>query len=241
MSALAKEAKAVDAVPIRRRKVWKWLLGLVLVLAAAAGIAQLSYTYSGSRKWEFVTEDKGVKVYSMKIPGVNNKKFMAVYTLKSSLNAVVAFMQDNDSDLDIAFDQATELERHGPQMLVTTWRSGFPAPLSDRDFVVRHVFTQDPVTKEISYTLQSLPDYLPKNACCVRVPRMDNSWLLMPKPDGKVEIKWFIDMDVGGFMPYFMINQAHPEIMVDFASKMQGYVDRPKYTKAKQAAWISEL
>lgn len=240
MSALAKKAMAVDAVPIRRRKVWKWLLGMVLLLAAVGGVAQLAYTYSGSSKWEFVTEEKGVKVYAMKVPGVNNKKFKAVYTLNTSLNAVVAFMQDNDSDLDIAFDRAVEIERHGPQMMVTTWRSGFPAPLSDRDFVVRHVFTQDPANKEISYTLQSLPDQLPPNKCCVRVPRMDNSWLLMPKAGGKVEISWFIDMDVGGFMPYFMINQAHPEIMVDFASKMQGYVDRPKYVKAKQD-WITEL
>lgn len=240
MSALAKEAMAVDAVPIRRRKVWKWLLGLVLVLVAAGGIAQLSYTYSGSREWELVTEEKGVKVYSMKVPGVNNKQFKAVYTLDTSLNAVVAFMQDNDSDIDIAFDRAKEVRRHGPQMLVTTWRSAFPAPLSDRDFVVRHVFTQDPVNKEISYTLQSLPTLLPPDDCCVRVPRMDNSWLLMPKPGGKVEITWFIDMDVGGFMPYFMINEAHPEIMVDFASKMQGYVARAKYVNSKQD-WISEL
>jgi hypothetical protein len=240
MSALAKEALAIEASPVRRRKVWKWLLGIFLVLVAAGSAAQLTYTYSGSRQWEFVTESNGVKVYSQKIPGVNNKKFLAIYTLKASLGSVVAFMQDSDSDLDIDFDKSVELERRGPQMMVTTWRSGFPNPLSDRDFVVRHVFTQNPLNKEISYTLQSLPDLIPKNSCCVRVPRMDNSWLLMPKAGGQVEIRWFIDMDVGGFMPYFMINEAHPEIMVDFASKMQGYVSRAKYANAKQD-WISEL
>jgi hypothetical protein len=221
------------------KKIGKFLLRGVLVLAAAAAVAQLAYTFSGSGKWEYAGKKDGVAIYTMKVPGSNLKQFTAIFHLKASMSRIVMFMQDNDSDLDVDFYAAKELSRESSQVFVTTWRSGFPAPFQDRDFVVRHVFSQDPKTKEVSYVLRALPNLIPKDKCCVRVPLMDNTWRLIPMKDGEVEIQWVIDMAIGGFMPYFVINQANPEIMTDFATKLQGYVDRPKYANAK-FDWLQE-
>lgn len=236
---VAGDAGTKRTVSSWRRKLAKIVLWIFAVAAVVGLAAHLIFKYSGSRNWEYMGETNGVKMYSMKIPGETLKLYKAVYPLKASLSAVVNFMQDSDSELDIEFYKARELERHGPQMMVTTWRSAFPFPLKDRDFVIRHVFTQDPGTKEISYTLQSLTNLIPEDSCCVRVPRMDNSWLIMPKGDGKVEITWIIDMEVGGFMPYFLVNMSQPEVMVEFASHMQAYVDRPKYSKST-LEWVHE-
>lgn len=221
-------------------KVGKFLLGLLVVAAVLGLVAHLIYKYSGSRQWEYMGEKNGVKLYSMKIPGETLKLYKAVYHVQATLSTVVAFMQDNDSELDIEFYRARELERHGPQMLVTTWRSAFPFPLSDRDFVIRHTFTQDPANKEIAYTLQSLTQLIPEDPCCVRVPRMDNSWYIMPKGNNNdVEITWIIDMEVGGFMPYFMVNISQPRVMTEFATHMRDYVKRPKYQV--KLDWVKEL
>lgn len=241
MSAVIEDVLQTEAKPrVKwRTRIWKYLLYAVLALAAVALAVHLSYTYSGSGKWELVSDRQGVKVYSMKLPGHDLKKFTAVFRVKASLASIMGFMQDSDSDLDVDFYKARELERHGPQMMVTTWRSGFPRPFTDRDFVVRHTFTQDPATKEVYYVLQSLPDMIPPDSCCVRVPTMNNSWQITPLKNGEVEIRWVIDMDIGGAMPYFVINQAHPEIMTDFASKLQGYFDRPKYAHMKYD-WLAE-
>ncbi|QYF93476.1 hypothetical protein KY495_22895 [Massilia sp. PAMC28688] len=231
-------APAVKA-PSWRRKLWRAFLGLLALVLVTAIVAHFAFKHSGNRQWEFVTEDKGVKVYAMKVPGNSLKHFKAVFRVKSTLSRVTAFMQDNDSELDVDFYKAVELQRHGPQMMITTWRSGFPAPFKDRDFVVRHTFTQNPVNKEVTYALQSLPDLIPPESCCVRVPRMDNAWQIIPLKNGEIEIHWLIDMDIGGFMPYFMINNVHPEIMTDFGSKLQGYFDRAIYANVKYD-WIVE-
>lgn len=222
------------------RKLGKIVLGILVVAAVLGLVAHLIYKYSGSRKWEYMGDKNGVKMYSMKIPGETLKVYKAVYHVQATLSTVVAFMQDNDSELDIEFYRARELERHGPQMLVTTWRSAFPFPLSDRDFVIRHTFTQDPANKEIAYTLQSLTQLIPEDPCCVRVPRMDNSWYIMPKGNNNdVEITWIIDMEVGGFMPYFMVNVSQPRVMTAFANDMREYVKRPKYQV--KLDWVKEL
>lgn len=211
-------------------------LGIILICLV---VAQLTFTYSGNRQWELVSDKQGIKVYSMKVPGQDLRKFKAVFTVKASLSTIVAFMQDNDSELDIDFYGARELDRHGPQAMVTQWKSKLPSPFKPRDFVVRHMFVQDPGTKEILYTLQSQPDAIPPESCCVRVPVMNNDWEIVPKGNGNVEIRWFIDMDVGGAMPYFLMNWLHPQVMTDFGSDLQGYLNRPKYTNAK-LNWVVE-
>ena len=233
------DTPAAKPAPSWRRKLWRGFLAVLALALVTALVAHFAYKYSGNRQWEFVTEGKGIKVYAMKVPGDSLKKFKAIFRVKSTLPRVVAFMQDNDSELDVDFSKAKELERHGPQLMITTWRSGFPDPFTDRDFVVRHTFTQNPANKEITYALQSLPELIAPDSCCVRVPRMDNAWQIIPLKDGEIEIQWLIDMDIGGFMPYFMVNQVHPEIMVDFGSKLQGYFDRAIYANVKHD-WIVE-
>jgi START domain len=234
---LPQPPKSVKSILLKR--LLKWSVILLLVLTSIIFIAHVFFMYSGNRKWELISNKQGVNVYSMKVSGDNLKKFKAIFRVKATLSTIIAFMQDNDSDLDIDFYDARELEKIGPQEMVTQWKSKLPSPFKPRDFVVRHMFAQDPERKTIIYTLQSLPNRIPLESCCVRVPRMDNDWVIIPQNDGTVEIQWFIDMDVGGMMPYFLMNSLHPDIMTDFASHLQGYLNRPKYRNAK-IAWISE-
>lgn len=236
MSTLVEE-KVVK--PTWRRRLLKYFLGLVVLLVLAAIVAHLVHRASGNREWELVRDKKGVKVYAMKVPGQNLKKFLAVFRVKAKLSSIVGFMQDNESEIDVGFEKAREIERHGSQMNLTTWRSVFPRPYYDRDFVVRHTFTQNPANKEVFYAIQALPDRLPIDSCCVRVPMMNNDWQITPLPNGEVEIRWVIDMDIGGVMPYFMINEIHPKIMTSFGSKLQGYFNRPKYANMKYD-WLVE-
>lgn len=238
MSTLAEDTAGKPA-PTWRKKLLKYMLGLIMLLVVVAIVAHLIHRSSGSGKWELVRDKKGVKVYAMKIPGQNLKKYLAVFRVKAKLSSIMGFMQDNNSDIDAGFVNPREIGRHGPQMMLTTWRSIFPAPFQDRDFVVRHTYTQDPVSKEVFYTLQALPNLLPVDDCCVRVPVMNNDWQITPLKNGEVEIRWLIDMDVGGFMPYFLVNQIHPGFMTGFGSKMEGYFNRPKYANAKYD-WLVE-
>lgn len=221
------------------RKALRGLLVLLLALALAAAVAHVAFKYSGDGQWEYLTERKGVTVYARKVPGKTLKEFRAVFRVNATLSSIISFMQDDESDLDVDFYAVKVIELINPQDKISYFRSGFPKPIQDRDFVVRHTFAQEPATKAINYVLRAVPDRIPVESCCIRVPRMDNNWRFTPLKNHDVEIDWVIDMDVGGLMPYFMINQAHPEIMVDFGSSLQAIFRRPKYVNAK-LDWITE-
>lgn len=244
MSAVLKQAGETAAQPLKPASTWRRTLkrvclGALALLALTGIVAHLGFVYSGNSKWELVSDSKGVKVYGMKIPGQSLKQFKAEFQVTASLNAITAFLQDYAAKTDVDFYDGKLLARENPQMYLTTWKSGFPAPFSDRDFVIRSIFTQDPVTKNISYVLQAVPDFLPSNGCCVRSRRVDNNWLLSPQKDGVVAVRWNIDMEMGGMLPYFIANQAHPEMLAFLGTKMQSYVMRDKYANVK-ANWITE-
>jgi hypothetical protein len=243
MSAVSEQKIQTTVQPLKpstwRRNLKRLCLGSLALLLVVGTAAHLNFLYSGDSKWSLVSDRDGVKVYGMKVPGQTLKKFKAEFQVKASLNAITGFLQDYEAKTDVNFFGGKLLERENPQNFLTTWKSGFPAPFSDRDFVIRNIYTQDPVTKNISYTLQAVPDYLPPDACCVRSRRVDNNWLLSPQKDGVVAVRWSIDMEMGGMLPYFIANQAHPEMLAFLGTKMQSYVTRDKYAQAK-AEWLVE-
>lgn len=235
---LADSTRSVVRPKRLTRKVMLW--GVLSCVVAAAVLGQLSYTFSGSGKWEFMERQKGVTVYSMKTPGENARKFFAVFRIRSTLNQAVAFMQDDDSDVsDVGFYDSKTLKQESGLVRWTTWKMRLPPPMTDREFVVRHSFSQDPTTKEVLYTLDSANELLPEDKCCVRVKRMANRWSLVPVGNGEVEIRWVMDVDFGGWVPYFATDRHLSWEMVDFGSSLQEVVDRKKYVGAK-TGWVEE-
>jgi hypothetical protein len=229
------------APSLPKRRVRRPVLHTLLAVAVAVIAAQLAYTWSGSSKWEFVEEKQGIKLYSMKVPGENIRRFLSVFRIKSTLNQAVAFMQDDDSDVsDVGFYDSDIVKQDSINLRWTTWKMRFPRPMTDRQFIVRHSFTQDPKTKEVLYALDATPAMLPEDNCCVRIRKLANSWRLIPEKNGEIEIHWVIDADFGGFIPYFMLNRRLAWEMFDFGSGLQEIVSRKKYLGAK-TGWVDEM
>jgi hypothetical protein len=209
--------------------VFRVLLGLVAVAVAA----QLVYTLSGSGKWEYLGARNGVTLYSMKLPGENLQRYYATMKVKSSMSGFIAFMLDDASDVDAHFYAIRMLRKDSPSVFINAWRSEFSRPFTDRDFVVRNTFTQDPKTLQLTWELEGLPDYIPRDGCCVRVAKMQNSWHLTPLKNGEIEIRWVNNINVGGWVPYFVMNQAQQALMNDFGAHIQEWVNKEKYINAK--------
>lgn len=227
---------AVEHKPKGRVK--KFLFRGLLALVVGLVLAQLFHTFSGSGEWQLLGEKNGVQVYSMKSPGSSLEKFKGVVRVKSTLSRIVMFMQ-SESGQDIGFYDPKEIKRQSAQVFWTSWRGVFPEPFKHREFVVKHEFSQDPQTRQVLYQLTSTPDMIPPNECCVRVPGMDNAWRMTPVGNGEIEIEWLVDMDLGGFVPYFIVNQIHPAFIFDFAASLQRRLDDERYRDAK-IDWIDD-
>jgi hypothetical protein len=70
--------------------------------------------------------------------------------------------------------------------------------------------------------------------------KIDNSWRFTPLNSDETEVHWILDMDIGGYAPYFMLNKWFAWEMVNFAPGLQEIVQRPKYKNAK-VEWLQEL
>jgi hypothetical protein len=220
-------------------RVKRFLLRGAASLIAVAAVAQLTYTYSGSNQWENLGERKGVTIYSKKSPGSNLKQFKAIWRVRTTFSKFVMFAQKEDSDLQSGYYDIRDIETQGEKLIWSAWKQRFPSPFKPREFVTRNEFWQDPHSKELLFKVTAAPDRVPPDACCVRVPVMTNSWRLTPLNDGATEIEWFVDMDMGGFIPYFVQNVYQPSGMYNFAPKVQRYLDQEKYKDARYD-WIQE-
>jgi hypothetical protein len=218
-----------------RKILWRGLLALLVI----AAVAQLSFTYSGSGEWQSLGEKNGTTAYSMKTPGSNLLKFKGVTRVHTSLTRVVAFMQDDTGDLNIGFYPSRLLDKQSDQLSWKAFRIGFPKPFKDREFVAKHSFTQDPTTKVVTYLITAAPDMLEPEACCINMPRINNSWVLTPVDKDTVDIQWIMDMDLGGQMPYLMPNGFLGDLVYSFMPALQGYFDDTKYDNVK-VDWMTD-
>jgi hypothetical protein len=65
---------------------------------------------------------------------------------------------------------------------------------------------QDPKSKEITVDLVSMPDYLPPKKGVVRVPFSQARWSIRPIDHSTLQIEYYIEIDLGGSVPPWMVN-----------------------------------
>lgn len=226
------EATISTTPPKKANKLKTFLLRGGLSLLGVLVVAQLAWTFSGSNEWEFIGERNAVKIYSLKERGDNVLKFKATRRSSSTLSTMVAVMQDLDIATEVGYIDPVLVEKKSPQHFSTAMRADMPFFFKPREMVTDIELTQDPQTKELLVTVKAAPDLIPPNDCCVRIKNIDNSWRFTPLPNGEIEMEWKVDMDQGGFFPYFLINMVFPEFMYEALPMMQEVMNREKYLHA---------
>jgi hypothetical protein len=223
-------------------RIGKLVLRGALAVILAVGVAHLAWKYSGSNQWKKVGERKGVTLYSMKSPGATIEKFKAVWKIHGNLSRLVMWVNDTKPDKKhrpMGLYDLRILERHGDRGGWTAYKQPIASFLRPREFVIKTELSQNPQTKALLYTVTAFPDSIPPDDCCVRVRVMDNRWTLTPLKTGDLEVEWFVNMDIGGAIPYVLQNAVQPDGMLNFAPSLQKFMDREKYKDAKYD-WIQE-
>jgi hypothetical protein len=228
----------------------RFLVRAVLILLVAAIVisaaAHFAWKYSGSNQWEMVREGDGVAVYAMKTPGSTIEKFKAVWKMRSRLSQFVMWASDGEDDTEhslhkeLGFYDLKILEQDGERIAWSAWKQPLASFMQPREFVVKAEFSQDPATNVVLYTVTGVPDRIPPDDCCVRVPAMNNYWTLTPLKTGEIGVEWFVDMDFGGAVPYLLQNEVLPNSMLNFAPRLDQYLGQEKYKNARYT-WIQDV
>jgi hypothetical protein len=228
------QTEAFVAKPKRLvKQVLKVLVLVGVCLAALFFVARLIWRFSGSNQWEFVQEVKGVKIYSLKAPGLDLKQFKGIVRVRSTLASIIKFMQDPEICPDVGCHDLKVIERVDDQLQYWSFRYSLPFPFQTREFVTRVQVSQNQQTKEVLMWVAAAPDKTPPHDCCFRVTDMNNTWRLTPLENGQVDIEYVINMNQGGFVPDLFLNVGTPRFMLLILPNLQGFLNREKYRDAK--------
>lgn len=226
----------------RKRKI---ALRVFLIIILALTAAHFAWKYSGSGEWKKVTERNGVTLYERKVPGSTIKHFKATWQIRTRPSKFVMWASDNAGDTKLSMRRMSGVYEHrilgrrGEQEVWSAWKQPFGKHLAPREFVIQATFEQNPQTKTLLYTVTGHPDRVPEDECCVRVPVMNNTWKLTPTKSDLVDVEWYVNMEMGGALPYVLQNIVMPKGMMNFAPMVQKMIDQDKYTNAKYT-WVQD-
>lgn len=209
----------------------KILLALLFAIALAP-----SFTIAqDTNGWIFKNEKEGVKVYYRKTSDVYELKLIT--SLKVSLSGLVTLLSevDNYPKWGYKVTESRELKKVSEWETYYYSKLDFPWPLDDRDIVVRSKMEQDPVTRRITATSVSEPDYIPTNKGVVRMRNAHTSWTLIPGPGGWTYVEYYIYSDPGGSLPDWLVNMALDVGPRETIKNIRNFVLQDKYQRAKLA------
>jgi len=214
-------------------RVFKVLLIVVVSLVALFLVAQFIWRYSGSNQWEFVHEKNGVKIYTLKAPGVGRIQIKGVVQVRSTLSHIVRYNQDPEICKNTGCIESRMIDRVDDQLQYYTFRYNFPYYYKPREYVIRAQFHQDPRNKEVLLVFSAAPDKLPPNSCCFRVTDMYNTFRFTPLENGLVEIEYVRNMSEGLFTPDWWVDRETIEHMTYMLSRLPDRLDKRKYQDEK--------
>lgn len=161
-------------------------------------------------EWKEVRDNDGIKAFVMKLPEVAMKKIKVETVTESSLSSLVSLMIDapRNKDWVYANEFACVREKSDPFNWVYYGQSDAPWPVSDRDVVSRVHMSQNPITKEIMVVSVGEPEYECEHEDFVRIPMLHAVWRFKPLGEGRVQVSFELQLDLGGNMPAWVINLA---------------------------------
>ena len=112
-----------------------------------------------------------------------------------------------------------------------------PSLTSNRDFVIRLTINQNLRTKELYIEAVSIPDYIPPVDKVIRVPFSKAYWKVKPVSAHKLAIEYYIEIDLGGAVPPWMVNLVAHQAPHETFKNLRKVI--PKY-KSSKASFVKD-
>lgn len=204
-----------------------------LLLIVVLAITHSIWKHSGTGEWKLKADKKGIKVYTLKVPGETWLKIKVTGKLWARLASILTLMRNPDAAEDVGMFDSYYIDGSDPKLVYYTFKQKLFPPFKHREFVVKSEFSQDPVTKEMKFNFVAAPDKLPLSKNCYRITRMHNKWRYKPLESGGVEYEFIYDaVDPGGNFPYVLANWLIPAMLPFAFAKMPKILYKEKYLNA---------
>ena len=149
-----------------------------------------------------------IKVYSCEKKDSKFRSVKSDFMVNSSLSQLAAMLLDigHYDTWQYKTVSARVLKKISDKEIIYYTEVAAPTPASNRDFVIRLTFEQNPQTREMTIHAVSLPDYLPVKKNIVRVPYSVAQWKVKRISNSRISVAYEILIDLGGAVPPWLVN-----------------------------------
>ena len=165
----------------------------------------LSTTLWATDDWELVRDARArddVMTWVRPVPGNPLKAFKGRIEVPLPMLTVMAVLADTENYPQWVFqcDEAHLLPELGPEFVYIHVAGIWP--VDDRDMPLRNHVQQNPDTLAVTLTSTVEPDLIPTTRNTVRVPSLNNTFLIEPLSDGWTRVTFQTFVDPGGLYPF---------------------------------------
>lgn len=200
-------------------------------VAILAALLMLSNPASAA-DWELKREAKtrdDISVWVKPVPGNPLNAFRGETEAPWPMLTALAVLADVEQFPQWVFQtsDAYFLTEQGPDLAYLHIKGIWP--VSDRDGIARTTIHQDPDTLLTTVHSVAAPDVLPPHEDRVRLPALDNKFILEPLADGWTRITFETFVDPGGMIPAWLANLVAIRAPLLSLRGMQKRMTLPQY------------
>ena len=188
----------------------------------------------GQGDCELKKDQDSIKVYSCNTDQSKFKSIKASFEVNATAPQLVAMVMDISGYNEWQYNtiNAKILKRINKQELIYYVEVVAPWPVSNRDLIVHLKIEQDPITKNLVFTANGVPDYIPVKEGITRVPMSRSKWIVVPLSSDRLRVEYSMNIDPSGSVPAWMMNMVSAEGPFESFYTLKNKIKERNYTKA---------
>ena len=197
--------------------------------------------YQDNTGWDLMLDKEGVQIYTRDWPGSSFVAIKAEQIIHSSLSNIVANYADINSfpewvkDMDDAYSLSAFDDTRSRKVYM---KMNLPWPLGDRDIFSGQSFEQDAETKVVRIREWNEADAIAEFQGIVRMPRLNNEFVLLPDGKDRTRMIWQGHTEPGGYIPAFLVNWLIEDVFYASVINMKERFESPEYLKSVD--WVQD-
>jgi hypothetical protein len=193
------------------------------------------YPVNAQNDWKLKKEQSGIKIFMRTNHNSSFNEIKVEMNIRATLSSLTALLLDVPNHSHWVYNVKTSyiLTKVAENELFFYELIDSPFPASDRDLAVHLKITEEPETKVLNITAIGLPGYIPQKKNIVRVPVSNENWKVTPISGNRLQIEYFLEIDPGGSVPAWLINNFAEKGPYESFRHLQEQVDKPKYKNAE--------
>ncbi len=206
----------------------------VFIMALIIVVTSTSTTGSAG-PWKLTRNQDGIKSYARSVPGSKILELKAITVINARMEVIGEVLRDVPSSPKWVADcsEASIIRTLGRNDMIVHTLLNFPAPVSDRDLVVKSTTTYLLDRARGIITITSVKDpAAPPRPGVVRMTNFSGKYVLEYITREKTGIIYSYRADPAGNIPAFMVNMAGRDSLFKTLKGLKKMASNPKYIEA---------